>query len=358
MSEKRYSEKKKWTSPGSLIFTGKQKVDQARITIISYDKDSIVEKEISSAEDLPRELTNHKVNWVNVVGLHQISTIETIGSFYKIHPLVIEDILNVNHSPKYENYTDYIFVIAKMIDLNKQKQINIEQVSFILGKNLLITFQEDEEDVFDLIRNRLKSNAGRIRQNGADYLLYRLLDTIVDNYYSVLESMEDKMDELDEIIITGGGKRSLEPVYFFRRELMRLRRAVFPLQETIFSFEREKEDFIKKSTYLFFRDLKDHLKYVYETIETYREIVTGMIEVHMSVESRRLNEVIKVLTIISTIFIPLTFIVGVYGMNFNTRISKWNMPELNWVYGYGFVWIVMLIITALMIGFFKRKKWF
>lgn len=357
MSKVKFSHKKKWASPGSLIFTGTQKVEKLKIHLITYDKQNYSFTEIDSAEILNEKIDYSKVSWVNVTGLHETGKIESIGKLFNIHPLAVEDILNINHSPKYENYNDYIFVIAKMIDL-KNKKINIEQVSFILSKNILITFQEDEQDVFNVIRDRIKNNTGRIRGSGADYLLYRLLDAIVDNYYAVLENIEDKIDEVDDMIVPGNGQISLQPVFLLRKELLKIRRAVFPLQETIHGIERERENFISKNTYLFLRDLSDHLKYILESIESYREMITGMIEVHMSSESRRLNEVIKVLTIISTIFIPLTFIVGIYGMNFNTHVSKWNMPELNWIFGYPFIWLVMLAISGGLILFFKKKKWF
>jgi magnesium transporter len=357
MSETTYSNKKKWTSPGSLIFTGVKKVENQKISLFRYNKDSFFNKEVKSAKELPDLIKEGMVNWINVTGLHEVDKLAEIAKVFNIHPLVFEDILNINHTPKYENYGDYLFVIAKMIDLNKNSTINIEQVSFILGGNYIITFQEDEEDVFNIIRDRIKNNIGRIRQLGADYLLYRLIDSIVDAYYVILENLEEKIDDLDDLLMDQKEDGSLQPVYTFRKELLKLRRAVFPLRETIHGLERERGSFITKNTYLFLRDLSDHLKYIYDSIENYREIVTGMIEVYMSSESHRLNEVIKVLTIISTIFIPLTFIVGIYGMNFNTA-SKWNMPELNWIYGYPFVWIVMLLISAGMIIFFKRKKWF
>jgi len=357
MSKVKFSQQKKWASPGSLIFTGTQKVEKLKIHLITYDKQNYSFTEVDSAETLKEKLDYSKVCWVNITGLHETGKIESVGRLFNIHPLAVEDILNINHSPKYESYSDYIFVIAKMIDL-KNKKINIEQVSFILAKNILITFQEDEQDVFNVIRERIKNNIGRIRSIGADYLLYRLLDAIVDNYYAVLENIEDKIDEVDDMIVPGNGQISLQPVFLLRKELMKIRRAIFPLQETIHGIEREREDFITKNTYLFLRDLSDHLKYILESIESFREMITGMIEVHMSSESRRLNEVIKVLTIISTIFIPLTFVVGIYGMNFNTNVSKWNIPELNWVYGYPFIWFVMLAISGGLILFFKKKKWF
>jgi magnesium transporter len=353
-----FSEKKKWSSPGSLIFTGERKVENLKLSLISYDDQHYSSVDVESLDQFPELIQNGKVNWINITGLHDTLKLDALGKLFNIHPLVIEDILNTSHSPKFENYVDYIFIIAKMIDLNPDKNINIEQVSFILGENYLITFQEDEEDVFNVIRDRIKSNVGRIRFHSTDYLLYRLLDAIVDNYFVVLENIEDKIEILDDQIISEKSRASLNQLYDFRKELMKLRRAVFPLQETIHAFLRERDNFITEAAFPFYRDLSDHVKYIYDSIENYREMTTSLLDVYMSSESHRLNEVIKVLTIISTIFIPLTFIVGIYGMNFNTELSRWNMPELNWIYGYPFVWGVMLFITALLVLFFKRKKWF
>lgn len=358
MSEERMDSRKKWASPGSPIFTGTRKVETLKISLLTYDKQDFSFTEIASPEELPGRIAENKVNWINITGLHDTEKIDAIGKLFGIHPLVIEDILNVNHSPKCESYSDYIFVITKMIDLNRNKGLNVEQVSFILARNYIISFQEDEEDVFNVIRERLKNNESRVRNSGADYLLYRLLDAIVDNYYLVVESIENKIEAYDNLFLPGHRRSSLRPVYQIRKELMRLRRSVFPLQETIHVLEKERGNFVSQSTYLFLRDLSDHLRYIIDSIESHRDMITVMIEMYMSAESRKLNEIIKVLTVISTIFIPLTFIVGVYGMNFNPNTSKWNLPELNWMYGYPMVWIIMLAIAGGLIFYFKKKKWF
>ncbi len=350
--------RKKWASPGSPIFTGTRKVENLKISLISYDKQDFSFSEIESVEDLPGRIVESRVNWINITGLHDTERIEAVGKLFGIHPLVIEDVLNINHSPKCESYNDYIFVITKMIDLNRDRSMNIEQVSFVLARNYVISFQEDEGDVFNVIRERLKNNDSRVRNSGADYLLYRLLDAIVDNYYMVVESIEDKIGAYDNMFLPGHRRGSLRPVYQVRKELMKLRRAVFPLKETIHVLEKERGNFVSHNTYLFLRDLSDHLRYIIDSVESHRDMITVMIEMSMSAESRKLNEIIKVLTVISTIFIPLTFIVGVYGMNFNPGTSKWNLPELNWVYGYPAVWLIMLAVAGGLIIYFKKKKWF
>ncbi len=358
MSKRRFKSKR-GLPPGSLIFTGEQKQQNIKITSYDYDAKTFLEKEITNVEDLKRYKENGHVSWINICGLHDIDTLARIGEIFEIHPLILEDILNVNHLPKLEDYDNYLFLISKMIDIDpKDKELKIEQVSFVLSKdNCLITFQEVEGDVFNVIRDRIRSDKGRIRKLGADYLMYRLLDTIVDNYFYVLQDMDDVIENIEDDLIYNPGKPTIETIHDMRKKIIKLRRAVTPLRDIIFSIERERYPYIAKSTYIFLRDLYDHIRQNIETMENYREILNGMLEIYLSSSGQKLNEVVKVLTIISTIFIPLTFLAGIYGMNFNTSVSKWNMPELMWQYGYPVVLIVMLGIAASMILFFKKKNW-
>ncbi|MFO7446594.1 MAG: magnesium/cobalt transporter CorA [Ignavibacteriaceae bacterium] len=349
---------KRGTSPGTLIFTGKQKIDRAKIIVFDYDVNSFSEKEVQSPEELTFFKDSNKVSWLNVTGLHDLKIMERIGDVFNLHPLVMEDILNVEHSPKVENYDEYLFLIAKMIDLNSVQALNIEQVSFVLGKNYLITFQEDDEDVFNFIRERIRQNIGRVRKFGADYLMYRLLDSIVDNYFTILDNFDDRIERLEDKLIETPEKTSISSIHILRKEVSKLRRAVFPLRDTIYALEKERDVFIKKNTYFFLRDLSDHLKHFIDSVEGYRETMNGIMDVYLSNASHKMNEVIKLLTIISSIFIPLTFIVGIYGMNFKTEISWWNMPELSWQYGYPAIMIFMLLLAGGLIYIFKRKKWF
>jgi magnesium transporter len=349
---------KRGTSPGSLIFTGSKKVEKTKIVVFDFDANSFTEKEITSLDELTEFKDNNKVSWLNITGLHDIKTIERIGEVFKLHPLVLEDILYVQHAPKIDNYDDYLFLIVKMIDLNPVQGLNIEQVSFILGKNYLITFQEDEEDVFDIIRERIRENIGRIRKSGPDYLMYRLIDSIVDKYYNLLDNFDDRIERIEDKLIDSPDKISISSLHTLRKELAHLKRAVFPLQDIVYALEKERDTFLRKGTYLFLRDLADHLKHFIGGIESHREAVNGLMDLYLSSASHKMNEIIKFLTVISTIFMPLTFIVGIYGMNFKTDAGWWNMPELSWKYGYPAIMFIMAAIAGAMVFYFKRKKWF
>jgi magnesium transporter len=346
------------TSPGSLIFTGLQKVEKTRIVVFDYDAGTYNEKVVNSLDELTEFKDNNKVSWLNITGLHDIKTIEHIGRVFKLHPLVLEDILYVQHAPKIDNYDDYLFMIVKMIDLTPVQGLNIEQVSFILGKNYLITFQEDEDDVFDMIRERIRNNIGRIRKSGPDYLMYRLVDAIVDTYFALLDNFDKRIERIEDKLIESPQKISVSSLHTLRKEMARLKRAVFPLQDTIFALDKERDTFLRKGTSLFLRDLSDHLKHFLSAIDSQREVVNGLMDLYLSSASHKMNEIIKFLTIISTIFMPLTFIVGIYGMNFKTNISWWNMPELSWKYGYPAIMIIMAAIAGAMVYYFKKKKWF
>lgn len=358
MSKRKYKNKR-GMPPGSLIFTGEQKMPVLKIIAIDYDDKSYYEKEIKNIEELKQHRDSSRVTWINISGLHEVDKLAQIGDIFGLHPLIIEDILNVNHLPKLEDYDNYLFLIAKMIDVKKnEKELKIEQLSFVLLKNnYLLTFQEVEGDVFNIIRERIRGDKGRIRKLGADYLMYRLLDAIVDNYFFVLQDMDDAMEDVEDDLIYNPNRSTIEAIHSMRKQVIKIRRAVTPLRDIVFSIERERYPFIAKSTYIFLRDLYDHIRQNIETMENYREILNGMLEIYLSSSGQKLNEVVKVLTIISTIFIPLTFLAGIYGMNFNTTASRWNMPELNWQFGYPLVLIIMVIIAAAMILFFKKKDW-
>ena len=359
MPAKKYRIRKKDLSPGTSVFTGDKKVEEILITIFNYNEQQFEEKKIESIEELKLLKENSKTLWVNLAGLHNVTLIEKVCEIFGIHSLVIEDILNVNHSPKIEEHENFLFLIFKMIDIHKHsKELNIEQISIILGKNYVITFQENVGDVFDVIRDRIRTAKGRIRKAGADYLMYRLLDSIVDNYFITLEYVDDKIEFVEEKLLEDSEDLYLKEIHNLRKDILKLRRAVYPMRDMTYYLQRGENPLIQKSTIMFTRDLYDHIANNIETIESYREIINGVLEVHLSNASRKMNQVIKLLTMISTIFIPLTFIVGIYGMNFNTEVSIFNMPELNWKYGYLFVMLIMVIISISLIVFFKRKKWF
>lgn len=350
--------RKRGMSPGSLIFTGDQKVTEMRVSIFIYNQTSITEKQIADLDDLKEIKNSDGVVWINICGLHETEKLDEIGKMFNVHPLVIEDVLNVNHSAKIEEYEDYLFLIAKMIDYNNElKEIVVEQASFILGKNYLITFQETEEDEFNIIRERLRSGTARLRKLGADYLMYRLLDAIVDNYAVILFQLDEAYEEIEDELLDDPDQTTIEAIHRFRKLVNRFKRSVAPLREVIYSIEKDVRPLIQKSSLIFIKDLGDHIKSAIDSIENYREQVNGMIEVYRSSSGLKLNEIVKVLTIISTIFIPLTFIAGLYGMNFSYERSPYNMPELTWYYGYPIVLAVMLLIGIGLLLIFKKKRW-
>lgn len=359
MAAKKYRSRKKDLSPGSAVFTGDKKVDEIVITIFNYDEHKFEEKKIESVDELKQLKEKAKTLWVNIAGLHDVNLIEKVCEIFGVHSLVIEDILNVNHSPKIEEHDNFLFLVLKMIDFDKVKhEFNIEQISIVLGKNYVITFQENTGDVFNVIRERIRTAKGRIRKTSADYLMYRLLDSIVDNYFITLEFVDDKIEFVEEKLLEATEDSYLKEIHNLRKDILKLRRAVYPMRDMTYFLQRGENPLIQKSTIMFTRDLHDHIANNIETIENYREIINGVLEVHLTKASHRMNQVIKLLTMISTIFIPLTFIVGIYGMNFNTQVSIFNMPELNWKFGYLFVMLIMIAIAGSLVIFFKRKKWF
>ncbi|NCS90232.1 MAG: magnesium and cobalt transport protein CorA [Ignavibacteria bacterium CG2_30_36_16] len=350
--------KKSGSSPGTFIFTGEQKVSDVSINLYEYDATEFHEKKLNNVEEL-NDYINKKNNiWINICGLHAVDTLGRVGEIFNIHPLVIEDILNVGSSPKIEDYENYLFIVAKRLYMqNEGIEVAQEQISFILRENILLTFHEIEGDDFNSIRERLRENKGRLRKQGIDYLICRLLDAMVDNYFSVVDFIDKKIEDIEDEIIEKPNQTSLEEIHHLRKELIKFKRATVPIRDILFMIERENFPVFKKSTFPFLRDINDHIKQILDLIENYREITNGLMEVYLSSASRKMNEIMKLLTIISTIFIPLTFIVGIYGMNFNTNISSLNMPELNWKFGYPIVLITMGMIAALLVIWFKRKKW-
>ena len=353
------SHKKKGMSPGSLIFTGVQKTENVSISLFDYNSGNFSETSIDDLNDLEKYKNNSNVTWINVIGLHDINVLDKIGTIFDIHPLVLEDILNVTHSPKIEDYENFLFLVVKMINyIEGSNKLDIEQVSLIIGRKYIITFQEKNGDVFNPLRDRIRNAKGMIRKYNEDYLAYRILDSVIDNYFSVLENFDDRIEDIEDKILTRPDESSLQEIHHLRKELIKLRRAVSPLREIIFTIEKEKFNFIQKTTFVYLRDLSDHIKQIIDTIENYREFINGLLDVYLSNASHRMNEVVKLLTIISTIFIPLTFIVGIYGMNFKTDAGRWNMPELDWAFGYPFVMGLMIVIAVTLIIFFKKKRWF
>ena len=293
------------------------------------------------------------VTWINIDGIHRVDIIESIGKHFGVHSLVLEDILNTGQRPKMDNYGDYLFIVLKMIYCNgKESEIVAEQISLILGSNFVISFQEEtEKDVFNPVRERIRSGCGRIRKMGPDYLAYALMDAIVDNYFAVLESLGEQIELLQEELIADPRPETLQAINHLKREMIFLRKSVWPLREVVSGLERGESPLIKSETGIFLRDLYDHTIQTMDTLETCRDMLSGMLDIYLSSISNRMNAVMKVLTIIATIFIPLTFIVGIYGMNFK------YMPELEWRWSYPLVLLVMAAIAVSMLIYFRRKKW-
>jgi len=343
--------KKAGLPPGTLVHVGEKKTDYIRIRVMDYSEKHLEEKQLEKIEECFPYRDNSNVTWINVDGLHEIDIIQKIGDHAGLHPLVVEDIVHTEQRPKIDDYDEYIFVIAKMLFFDEEEdQIKIEQFSLVLGTNFVISFQEIFGDVFNPVRERIRKGKGRIRFMGADYLMYALLDAIVDNYFIVLERIAERIEELEEDLISDPGPEVLQTIHNFKRELIFLRKSVWPLRDVCSSLARAESSLVREKTTIFLRDLNDHTIQVIDTTETLRDIISGMLDVYLSSVSNRMNEVMKLLTIIATIFIPLTFIAGIYGMNFK------YMPELDWHWGYFIALGVMIVIFVIMLIWFKRKR--
>ena len=360
--------KKAGLPPGSLIHIGEKKKEEIKISILDYDETNFQEKEAKTIDECFLLKDKPTVTWINVDGIHQIEILEKLGNCFGLHPLVLEDILNTDQRPKIEDYNDYIYIVLKMLYYKENNPlsppfskggigvfsdgITIEQISLIIGRNFVISFQEGiEGDVFNSVRERIRNDKGRIRKMGSDYLAYSLIDAIVDNYFIILEKIGDKIELLEEKLVTDPTQETLHIIHNLKREMIFLRKSVWPLREVVSGMERGESPLIKESTRVYLRDVYDHTIQVIDTIETFRDMVSGMLDIYLSSISNRLNAVMKVLTIIATIFMPLTFIAGVYGMNFK------YMPELEWRWGYPVILFVMFAIGILMVVYFRRKKW-
>jgi magnesium transporter len=335
--------------PGTLFYTGEQS-GAVKISLIEYNETDFFEQEYSDWDDCLKAIEPNMVKWINVEGIHNVELIEKIGKQFNIHPLTLEDIVHIDQRPKFEDYEHYTLSIMKMIKYDNQ--VHAEQLSIILMDNLVISFQEPQGgDAFDIIRNRLRQCKGRVRKLGADYLAYALMDAVVDCYFNAIERIGDKVEEIEEEIIHQQDKNSLMTLYNLKREIIYLRKQVWPLRDMISNLIRSESKLITTNTHLFLRDLQDHSTRIIDTVETYRDLLGGIMDIHLTTNANRMNEVMKVLTIMSSIFIPVTFIAGVYGMNFEF------MPELKSPMGYAIVWCIMLTIMLGLVIYFKRRKW-
>ena len=339
--------------PGTLVHIGEEFGKATLVTIIDYNQEQFQETVVNNIEDTFPFRDTQTVSWINIDGLLDVAAIEKIGNHFGLHPLIQEDIVNTQQRPKTEDFGDYIFIILRMLSYDEPLgAVKNEQVSLILGKNFVLSFQEDVGDVWDNLRDRIRKNKGQVRKEGADYLAYSLMDAIVDNYFIILEKAGEDIEGIEEKLLLAPTRATLPAIYGLKREMLVLRKGVWPLREVVNALGHGENPLVKASTKIYLRDIYDHTIQVIDTIENYRDMISTLVDVYLSSVSNRLNEIMKVLTILSSIFIPLTFIVGVYGMNFQ------HMPELKMTWTYPALLAFMLVVALMMVGYFKRKKWF
>jgi len=334
------------------MHVGEERHEPVKLSVIKYDGANFEEKTVGKVEEAFKLRSKSSVVWLNIDGVHQPEIIEQIGKSFGLHPLVAEDIASTGQRPKMEDFDDYIFVVVRMFRFDGEEgETKSEQISIILGADFVISFQEREGDVFDAIRERLRNNKGKIRKMGADYLVYALIDAIVDNYFMILEKLGEAVEDIEDRLITNPTSETLQTIHDLKREMIFLRKSVWPLREVINRMERSESPLINKSTFIYLRDVYDHTIQIMDAVDTFRDMLSGMLDIYLSSVSNRMNEVMKVLTVIATIFIPLTFVAGIYGMNFR------YMPELDLTWSYPAVLVLMLVVALLMVVYFRRKKW-
>ena len=346
--------KKQGLPPGTMVHVGDKKSEKVKITLLDYDDNGhVTEKKIDDVNICKEFRDQTSMTWIDLEGLNDLDALSALGKQFDLHPLVMEDIVNTDQRPKMEDFGEYVYVVLKMFHLNEStNEITPEQVSIVFGSHFVLTFQEGiEGDCFDNIRERIRSGKGKLVKMSSDYLVYSLIDSIIDTYFTILEKFGDKIESLEIELINNPNKETLTTIYELKREIIFLRKSVWPLREVVGRMERGETELISETTHVYLRDIYDHTINTLDTIETYRDMLSGMLDIYLSSISNRLNEVMKVLTIITTIFIPLSFIAGVYGMNFK------DMPELDMHYGYPAVIAIMLVIAIIMVIMFKKKKW-
>jgi magnesium transporter len=346
------------TTPGQLYF--KPDAPSADLVLIDYDRDRTTRVDIKDPTAIGEYLKTHTVSWIDVLGLGNLANWETLIPIFNLHRMLVEDVVNVPQRPKIEHYEDQLLIIAIMVIINPDRTgFTKEQVSLVLGKTYLLTVQEEpEEDCFHGVRQRIEFDRGIIRQHGADYLAYCLLDAIIDGFFPVLEYYGELIEELEDEVISRPTQSTLQKIYQVRRDLLTIRRAIWPQRDALNSLIRDGSHLISSEVQVYLRDCYDHTVQVMDMVETYRELASGLMDIYLSSVSNRMNEIMKLLTVISAIFIPLTFIAGVYGMNFSTEKSPLNMPELNWYLGYPACIALMAIVAGSLVWYFWKRGWF
>lgn len=338
--------------PGTIVHVGEENKSDVKISLVHYNADAAEQKIAPSFEACEGYIKKDGIVWIDISGIHDTKVIENVGRLFNLHPLVLEDIPNTELRPRFEEFDDYIFFTLKNLEYSSEaREIKYEQISFVFGKNYVISFQERESDLFKTITDRLLSGISKARNRGTDYLVYLLIDATVDDYYAIAELVEEKIEVLEDRVLLDSTGKSLSEIQHTKRDLVMLMKSIFPLREAIGKMQRRENPLINESTHVFLNSVYDHAVHIIESIETQRDILSGLMDIYLTNISNRMNSVMKVLTIIATIFIPITFFAGVYGMNFN------YFPEIGWKWGYAFFWALCIICVSIMLIFFKKKKW-
>ena len=350
---------RRFSRPGSapgLLATGEGPPETARIRVLRYSSEELEELELFAVEDLRPLLDRGGVLWADVVGVGDVDTLERLGASLSLHPLALEDVVNAGQRPKVDDYEDHLFVVLKQLRL-RAGRLESEQVSLFVGDRFVITVQGSPLDDWQPVRERIRAGRRRIRGAGADYLAYALVDAVIDSYFPLLEEFGDRIEELQEQLLAEPDEQTLPKIHEINQQLILVRRAAWPHREVASALERSESGLVHKSTRVFLRDCYDHAVQILDILESYRDLARGLMDLYLSSVSNRMNEVMKVLTIMASIFIPLTFLAGIYGMNFDPEASRWNMPELRWAWGYPAFWLAIVLMGAGMVAFFKRRKW-
>ena len=339
--------------PGSLVHVGEVQDAKTRMTVVDYSKDNIEEQQIHSIDDILEYKKSDTVTWVIIEGLTNVAIVERIGMIFDIHQLVLEDILNTHQRPKFEEYDDHLYIVLKaLLSENKNFTVVYEQVSIIVLENFVIVFKEKTDALFKPIQQRIKTSKGRIRSLGSDYLTYAILDTIVDQNFFLIDSLDDAITTVEDSLLASEPTReTLHTIQMLKREIISVRKNVSPIRELMAGLLRSESELIDEKTHIYLRDVSDHVIRVIESVESYRDILTGLLDVYISSVSNKMNEVMRVLTVFASIFIPLTFLAGIYGMNFE------YMPELKWRWAYPALWVVFILLPVVLLVYFKKKKW-
>jgi len=346
--------KKRGKPPGTLIYVGDHSVENIKVRLISFTHDTFIEKEIQKIEDcLPESHDEKTVTWIKIEGLSDTKTIREIGEIFDIHTLWLEDVLNTDHRPKTEELEDLVFLILKTVVMNggKSKEFRLSQVSLFLGNNFLISFEDELSDLFDSVIQRIKAAKGKIRTSRVDYLFFSLIDTCVDSYYPLVERIGKSADALETRVLKNKTNEITHKIAELKSDLIYLRKSAYPLKESLQKIYKSENSSIREKTRFYLTDTHDHIVHICDTIDSYKEMLISLLGIYTSQMSHKMNEIMKFLTMFASIFIPLTFIVGIYGMNFK------NMPEIEWTWGYYTVWAIMLAITSGLLLWFKKKDW-